>query len=237
MTEKKIDSEEIGDGGGRIKINDSIKKKKNESIIITKRDVTKMNNPPYPRSSCKSRNRDSRRCQKHFREMIELHSIKNEKLEEREGNLRQRLEILECSMPAIMIWNIWRMSQGSDNSNMKQILAKQFENFPKGAKQSASQHYDCRVREIEAERKCAQRRINEARALWSEKEFALGEQKRKLEEARKTQDEHRVRIEKLKAEVQELRAQKEREKDADGDSCQTGESSFFLFFFLAFIKI
>ncbi|XP_043483090.1 FK506-binding protein 5-like [Leptopilina heterotoma] len=222
-----LENIEIGDGNIEMKKIDSIKKKDgDESIIIMKHDVTKMNIPPphFPRSSCKSRNRDSRRCQKHFREMIELHSIKNEKLEEREGNLRQRLEILECSMPAVMIWNIWRMSQNAEIPNMKQLIAKQFENLhTKCPKTTNSQHYDCRVRQIEAERKCAQRRINEARALWSEKEFALGEQKRKLEEAKKTQDEHRERIEKLKAEVQELRVQKAREKDADGDSCQTGE--------------
>ncbi|XP_051163138.1 probable E3 ubiquitin-protein ligase bre1 isoform X2 [Leptopilina boulardi] len=225
--ENFIESHEMGDNLIVEKNIDSLIKKDVSKIekheTTMRHDVGKMNFPP--RSSCKPYSRDPRRCQKHFREMIDLHEMKNEELEKREGNLRQRLEMLECSMPAVVACNIWRMAQGTSAQNMRQVVEKQFENFASDTPcpSTPSQHYDCRVRQVEAERKQARRRADEARALWSEKEFALGEQKRKLEEAKKTQTQHKERIEKLKAEVQELRKLKEEEKEANGDSCEMGE--------------
>ena len=174
------------------------------------------------RSPCRPRSRDPRRCQKHFREMIGKHEIKNEELEKKEGDLRQRLEMLECSMPAVMVWNIWRMSQGAPVPSLRRVVEKQFQGFASGGlpcPSTPSQHYDCRVREVEAERKQAQRRADEARALWAEKEFALEEQKRKLEEARRTQALHKERIEKLTNQVKELK----KAKESEGESCQTGK--------------
>lgn len=202
-----------------------IKEMKMEKCESKLRQGDKIN---FPRSTCKPRSRDPRRCQKHFREMIGLHEMKNEELERKEGDLRQRLEMLECSMPAVMVWNIWRMAQGAPVPNMRQVVEKQFQGFGSGCApcpSTPSQHYDCRVRQIEAERKRAQRRADEARALCSEKEFALGERKRKLEEAKKIQTLHKERIEKLKMDVQELNKLKQQEKEAEETSCETGKFS------------
>ena len=180
------------------------------------------------RSTCRPRSRDSRRCQKHFQKMIGEHEMKNEELEKKEGDLRQRLEMLECSMPAVMVWNIWRMAQGASIPNIHRVVEKQFQGFTSGSlpcSSTPSQHYDCRIRQVEAERKEAQRRADEARALWVEKEVSLEEQKKKLDEARKTQALHKERIEKLTAEIQELRKSREDEelRETNDGSCKTGK--------------
>ncbi|XP_024943716.1 FK506-binding protein 5-like [Cephus cinctus] len=177
------------------------------------------------RSRCRNRSRDPRRCQKHFREMIGKHESRNDQLERRESDLRKRLEILECSVPAVTVWNIWRMSQGAPISSIQRVIEKQFKGpieerkiFPS----TPSQHYDCRVREVEAERKQAQRRAEEARALWAQKEVALADKKRKIEEARKAQEDRKKEVARLEAEAKEAREALEKAK-GDEVGCTEGE--------------
>lgn len=176
-------------------------------------------------SKCRPRSRDVRQCKKHFREMIGKYENRNDELEQRETDLRQRLEMLECSMPAVMVWNIWRMAQGAPVSQLREVVEKQFVEPGAGfgnCPSTPSQHWDCRVREIEAERKEARRRAEQARQVFRAKEEALEIQKRQVEEARKLQEERKLQIAGLEGEAKRLRDQL---KKAQGDEgfCQTGE--------------
>ncbi|XP_068991514.1 myosin heavy chain, embryonic smooth muscle isoform-like [Neodiprion pinetum] len=180
---------------------------------------------PPPQSRCRARSRDMRQCKKHYREMIGQHEIRNDELEQRETDLRQRLEMLECSMPAVMVWNIWRMAQGAPVSHLRDVVAKQFlepaAGFPT-CPSTPSQHWDCRVREVEAERKQAHHRAVEARQVLAAKDEALKTQKKQIEEAKRLQEERKTQIAKLEDEVKRLR---DALKKAQGDenSCETGE--------------
>ncbi|XP_067214279.1 uncharacterized protein [Linepithema humile] len=164
-----------------------------------------------------------RRHQRPFHDIIGKREQRREELEKMEGNLRQRLDMLECSMPAVMVWNIWRMSQGTPVCRMKRILEKQLKDTKELACRSTpSRHYDCRVREVEAERKLALKKVEEARTLWSEKLARLEERKKKLEEARKIQEEQKNAIERLNEEVKALRESLEK-SEMDGEFCEHGE--------------
>ncbi|XP_043670879.1 probable serine/threonine-protein kinase kinX [Vespula pensylvanica] len=158
-----------------------------------------------------------------FREILGKRESKKEELEKREGNLRQRLDVLECSMPAVMVWNVWeRMSQGAPVPNLHRLMEKQFRTPAAGevyCPSTPSRHYDCRVREIEAERKAAQRRLDEARLLWLEKEVKLKERREKLEDAKRIQKERKEKIERLTNEAKKLKEalKKVNEEDITGE--------------------
>ena len=178
-----------------------------------------------PRSACRSRSRDVRRCQKHFQEMIGKHEMRNVELERREVDLRQRLDVCQCAVPAVMVYNIMRMAKDGRCSAIRRLLDKQFQGY--GGDNIAipctpSQHFDSRVRELEAQRKKELRRAEEARAILVEKEAALEERRKRLEEARKHNQESKEKIEKLSRQAAEL---KEALKNAwsDDNSCQAGE--------------
>ncbi|XP_078044195.1 uncharacterized protein LOC144473827 [Augochlora pura] len=163
-----------------------------------------------------------RQCNRQFRDMIGKREQKNEELERQKGDIRQRLNILECSMPAVMVWNIWRMAQGSNSPCLQQVLEKQFQGPASGevyCPNTPSRHFDCRVREAEAERKQAVKRAEEARAMWAEKMASLEDRETRLQEAKRLQEEQQRRIEQLTSEVQKLRES----KTADDGGCEAGE--------------
>lgn len=172
-----------------------------------------------------------RQCNRQFRDMIGKREMKNEELERQQGDLRQRLNILECSMPAVMVWNIWRMTQGANAPGLQQVLEKQFQGPASGevyCPTTPSRHFDCRVREAEAERKQAQKRAEEARSLWAEKMANLEDREKRLQEARKLQEEQQKKIEQLTTEVQKLREARSTEDDG---ACEAGEVICTLLFF------
>ncbi|XP_043602255.1 FK506-binding protein 5-like [Bombus pyrosoma] len=165
-----------------------------------------------------------RQCHRRFREIIGKRELRNVELEKHQGDLKKRLNILECSMPAVMVWNMWRMSQGTCVPGLQRIMEKQFEGPASGevyCPSTPSRHFDCRVREVEAERKQAQKRMQDAKALCAEKEAALEDRNKRLEEAKQLQQEIKLRIEQLTAEVQKLRETAAKVED-DGQ-CETGE--------------
>ncbi|RLU19724.1 hypothetical protein DMN91_008281 [Ooceraea biroi] len=165
---------------------------------------------------------DGRRQRRPLRDIIGKREQRRKELEKVEGNLRQRLDMLECSMPAVMVWNIWRMAQGAPVCRIKHILEKQFEDTRElSCRSTPSRHYDCRVREIEAERKLALKKVEEARNLWSEKLTTLEERKRKLEEVRRIQEEQKCAMERLNEETRILR--ETTEKPEMDESCRYGE--------------
>lgn len=168
---------------------------------------------------------DRHRCQRPLRNIIGKREQRREELEKVEGDLRQRLDMLECSIPAVMIWNIWRMSQGVPVCRIKRILEKQFKDTRElSCRSTPSCHYDCRVREVEAERKLALKKVEEARTLWSEKLATLEERKRKLDEARKIQEEQRNAIERLNEENRMLQEAMEKEAMEMDESCQCDDT-------------
>ncbi|XP_060830187.1 FK506-binding protein 5-like [Bombus pascuorum] len=163
-----------------------------------------------------------RQCHRRFREIIGKRELKNVELEKHQGDLKKRLNILECSMPAVMVWNMWRMSQGTCVPGLQRIMEKQFEGPASGevyCPSTPSRHFDCRVREIEAERKQAEKRMQDAKALCAEKEAALEDRNKRLEEAKQLQQEIKLRIEQLTAEVQKIREAAAKAED-DGQ-CET----------------
>ncbi|XP_020291116.1 titin-like [Pseudomyrmex gracilis] len=151
---------------------------------------------------------------------------RREELKKMEGDLRQRLDMLECSMPAVMMWNIWKMSEGAPVCRIKRILEKQFKDARElSCRSTPSRHYDSRIRDAEAERKLALNKVEEARNLWSEKLVKLEEKRRKLEEAKRIQEEQKNAIERLSKEAKMLREEMEK-RDVDAQqngSCQYGE--------------
>ncbi|XP_032663644.1 titin-like [Odontomachus brunneus] len=162
----------------------------------------------------------ARRRQRPFCDMIGRREQRREELGKMEGDLRQRLDMLECSMPAMMAWNICRMTQGMSACGVRRVLEEHFKTASElPSRGTPSCHYDCRVREVEAERKLALKKLEEARALWTEKIQALGERKRQLEEARKVQEEQRHAMERLNEEIEALR------EAAEEESCRHGKCS------------
>ncbi|XP_011054371.1 PREDICTED: titin-like [Acromyrmex echinatior] len=195
------------------------------------------NTEKYDKSKCEINNSekigdmvtvtaDKRRCQRPLRDIIGKREQRREELEKMEGDLRQRLDMLECSIPAVMIWNIWRMSQGAPVCRIKRILEKQFKDTRElSCRSTPSCHYDCRVREVEAERKLALKKVEEARTLWSEKLATLEERKRKLDEARKIQEEQRNAIERLNEENRMLQEAMEKKPiEIENELCQCGDT-------------
>lgn len=167
---------------------------------------------------------DRHRCRP-FRDIIGKRKQRREELEKMEGDLRQRLDMLECSMPAVMVWNIWRMSQGAPVCGIKRILEKQFKDTRElSCRSTPSCHYDCRVREVEAERKLALKKMEEARALCSQKLATLEERKRKLGEARKIQEEQKSAIERLNEESRALREAMEKKAMEMDEPCECGDT-------------
>lgn len=149
-----------------------------------------------------------RQCHRRFREMIGKRELRNVELERQQGDLKQRLSVLECSMPAVMVWNMWRMSRGGCVPGLERALERQFEGPASGeacCPSTPSRHFDCRVREAEAERKQALKRMEDARALWAEKEAALEDGNRRLEEAKRLREDTELKIGQLTAEVQKFR--------------------------------
>lgn len=168
---------------------------------------------------------DKYRCQRPLHDIIDKREQRREELDKMEGNLRQRLDMLECSIPAVMVWNIWRMSQGAPVCRIKRILEKQFKDTRElSCRSTPSCHYDCRIREVEAERKLALKKVEEARTLWSEKLTTLEERKRKLDEARRIQEEQKNAIERLNEESRVLREATEKKAMEMGELCQCGDT-------------
>lgn len=168
---------------------------------------------------------DRHRCQRPLRDIIGKREQRREELDKMEGDLRQRLDMLECSIPAVMVWNIWRMSQGAPGCRIKRILEKQFkETRELSCRSTPSCHYDCRIREVEAERKLALKKVEEARTLWSEKLATLEERKRKLDEARKIQEEQKNAIEQLNEETRVLQQAMEKKAMEMGEFCRCDDA-------------
>lgn len=164
---------------------------------------------------------DKHRCQHPLRDIIGKREQRRDELDKMEGDLRQRLDMLECSIPAVMVWNIWRMSQGAPVCRIKRILEKQFKDTRElSCRSTPSCHYDCRIREVEAERKLALKKMEEARTLWSEKLTTLEERKRKLDEAKRIQEEQKNAIERLNEETRALRETMEKKMMKMDELCQ-----------------
>lgn len=165
-----------------------------------------------------------RRCQRPFRDIIGKREQRKEELEKTEGDLRQRLDVLECSVPAVMVWNIWRMAQGAPVCGIRRMLERQFKDAAApSCRDTPSRHYDCRVREVEAERKTALKKVEEARALWAEKLSSLEERRRKLDEAKRIQQDQRDTMERLSEEARALREAMEKAGEMRDESCRYGE--------------
>lgn len=228
MQQNPISPQSVRTGNLRHKVSEETSKSKknigsSQKLPLNgkKSSLVKLNEDKKPKLG-----RLNRQCQNRFREMIGKREMKNEELEKQQGDLTQRLNILECSMPAVMVWNIWRMSQGGCIPNLQRVLEKQFQGPASGevyCPSTPSRHFDYRIREIEAERKQAQKKVEEARTLWSEKMAALEERENRLEVAKKCQKEQKQRIEQLTAQSQKLR---EAKKAPDNDrACESGEVS------------
>jgi outer membrane murein-binding lipoprotein Lpp len=62
-------------------------------------------------SKCERQEEESRRNLNYLEVMLNKYEQRNFDLEEREVDLRHRLEMLEGSIPALVIWNMWRIVQ------------------------------------------------------------------------------------------------------------------------------
>ncbi|KAM0733983.1 Zonadhesin [Formica fusca] len=211
-----------------------------EDTITEITSVDQLDKMYSPRNECEESKREiknpgkidnvavsgKRMRQRPFCDIVDNREQRREELEKMEGDLQKRLDILECSMPAVMVWNILKMSQGAPVCSIGRILEKQFKHTRElSCRSTPSCHYDCRVREVEAERKLALKKTEEARTLWSEKLATLEKRKRELEEARRIQEEQKNAIGRLNEEAKALREaieKKTMEVNTD-ESCQYGE--------------
>jgi len=64
-------------------------------------------------SKCERQEEDSRRNLNYLEVMLNKYEQRNYDLEEREVDLRHRLEMLEGSIPSLVIWNMWRIVQNT----------------------------------------------------------------------------------------------------------------------------
>lgn len=233
---KTTASESYSKGVNDIKREDKSVWEHKEDTITEITSVDQLDEMHLPRDDCEESKREikipgkmdnvamtGKRVQP-FCDIIDKREQRREELEKIEGDLRKRLDMLECSMPAVMVWNILKMSQGAPACSMGRILEKQFKEVREvSCRSTPSCHYDCRVREIEAERKLALKKTEEARALWLEKLATLEKRKSKLEEARRIQGEQKDAMERLNEEAQALRQAMEKKTMETDESCQYGE--------------
>lgn len=235
---KTTASESYSEGVNDIKREDKSVWEHKEDTITEIISVDQLDKMHLPRNECEeskheiknSRKMDNvtmigkRIHQRPFCDIIDKREQRREELEKIEGGLRKRLDMLECSMPAVMVWNILKMSQGAPACGMGRILEKQFKDARElSCRSTPSCHYDCRVREIEAERKLALRKTEEARTLWLEKLATLEKRKSKLEEAKRIQEEQKDTMKRLSEEAKALRQAIETKTIETDESCQYGE--------------
>jgi len=235
---KTTASESYSKGVNDLKREDKSVWEHKEDTITEITSVDQLDKMHLPRDDCEESKREiknpgkmdnvamtgKRVHQRPFCDIIDKREQRREELEKIEGDLRKRLDMLECSMPAVMVWNILKMSQGAPACSMGRILEKQFKYAREvSCRSTPSCHYDCRVREIEAERKLALKKTEEARALWLEKLATLEKKKSKLEEARRIQEEQKDAMERLNEEAQALRQAMEKKTMETDESCQYGE--------------
>lgn len=141
-------------------------------------------------------------CPDGFCDMIGQRKARNEQLCQRELELRQRLTTLECWMPTVTLLKI--MTGGLDPSNICDVIGEQAATMSLSHVQpraTLSQHKDSRVRDVDAERKAAQRKLEEARILLREKQLAIEERAKQIEEAKRKRKELERRLEELDEKV------------------------------------
>lgn len=225
--EEVDDTTERGDKSARESSEDAMTMRQVISADGTRRDSLRRESRSDEGSKRQMKSQEKigvrRRQRRPFGDMVGKREQRRDELEKVEGDLRQRLDMLECSMPAVMAWNICRMTQGASPCTIKRILEKQFQAASElPSRDTPSRHYDCRVREVEAERKLALKKVEEARALWSEKLRTLKDRKKELDEARRIQEEQKNAMERLNEEIERLREAMEK-AEAEDESCQYGE--------------
>lgn len=130
-----------------------------------------------------------KQCQNYLQKAIERSNVTSEGLERQKDQVKQRVDVLECLFPAMMICQMFCGSKQSSISDVNNIIEKQMEMLEnRGVAQSLSQHFDPRVREANACLKEAQCHAQQARENYAEKEARLGKFNKLLEESRKLEN-------------------------------------------------
>ncbi|XP_011305342.1 uncharacterized protein [Fopius arisanus] len=165
---------------------------------------TEMTVPPYgdataqePRCNTKV----STRCPE-FCQLIGKRETKTTELSKRERDLRRRLEMLECWMPAVTMMGM--MTRDIKADEIAGVIDKQVAGMTLSClcpNSTLSQHRDVRIREVEGKRKKAMMRFEEARKLLNEKQTAVDRQNERIEEARRTRVMMEERVKLLEAKV------------------------------------
>lgn len=122
--------------------------------------------------------------------LVDLYEKKNQELEEREMEVRYRLQMLENTMPALMMWNIWKMMltmQGTSGPS----------NMPMGTAPSMPLMSDMGVREDEFEANPEFNKEEELVVKLKQLETKLNTQNKILADSKATEDSLRIKLQQL----------------------------------------
>ncbi|XP_063988763.1 uncharacterized protein LOC135168477 [Diachasmimorpha longicaudata] len=174
---------------------------------MAKVDGSEMNGQPYRDADSKlseepnCQTKVSSRCPE-FCQLIARRETKTTELSKRERDLRRRLEMLECWLPAVTLMGVMRGDMKADD--ITRAIDKQAAEMTMSCmcpNSRPSQHRDVRIREAEEKRKKAERRLEEARKLLQEKQRAVDEQNERIDEAKRRKVKLEERMKELEAKI------------------------------------
>lgn len=81
--------------------------------------------------AAKRKAKDAKSQASYWESVVSKFEKRNYELEERECELRHRLEIMECTTPALMMFNMWKTLQNNPDIDMKELFLEKFNELKK----------------------------------------------------------------------------------------------------------
>lgn len=76
--------------------------------------------------AAKRKAKDAKSKANYWESMVNKYEERNYELEERECELRHKLEVMECTTPAVLLFNMWKVMQSNPDLDVKDVIMKKF---------------------------------------------------------------------------------------------------------------
>ncbi|KAH0550694.1 hypothetical protein KQX54_020567 [Cotesia glomerata] len=148
--------------------------------------------PDLNPNKSKSRHKQFKCCPEGFCELVARRKHRTDKLMERQAEISTRLATLETWLPMVTVNKI--MQSDCDPQNVIKYIEEQAAIMSAVTNQSTSRHEAQEIGGLEAERKEALRRHEEARTVLHEKQLQLKKVNEQIEDAKRKQEELQRKI-------------------------------------------
>ncbi|CAG5104128.1 Protein of unknown function [Cotesia congregata] len=167
-----------------------------EGLASEEDEKEKSNNPlkgsDLNPNKSKSRHKQFKCCPEGFCELVARRKHRTDKLLERQAEISTRLATLETWLPMVTVNKI--MQSDCDPQNVIKYIEEQAAIMSAVTNQSTSRHEAQEIGGLEAERKEALRRHEEARTVLHEKQLQLKKLNEQIEDAKRKQEELQRKI-------------------------------------------